>query len=79
MWIVFVCQIVISVHYYPIVCNPVITALWLNYGLLSLHQLKDVEQLPLKSSLPSLYRLSLSPSVGKQKTASSNVNAKYAE
>lgn len=79
MRIVFVCQIVISVHNYPIVCNPVITALWLNYGLLSLLELKDVEQLPLKSSLPSLYRLSLSPSVGKQKTASSNVNAKYAE
>lgn len=67
MWIVFVCQNVISVHYYPMVCNPVITALWLNYALFSLHQVEDGEQLPLKSSLPSLYRLSLSPSAGKQK------------
>lgn len=27
MWIVFVCLIVISLHYYPMVCNPVITEL----------------------------------------------------
>lgn len=72
------CQIVISVHYYPMDCNPVIIALWLNYGLFSRHQLEDGQQLPLKSSLPSLYRLSLSPSAGKRKTASSTVNEKYA-
>lgn len=36
------------------VCNPVITVLWLNSGLFSLHQREDGEQLALQSSLSCL-------------------------